>query len=57
MTRKHFKLFADYIKMSVPYQENQRMVADAVIEVARKSNPDFDEEKFLKECGLTFDVE
>jgi hypothetical protein len=57
MTKKVFKLFADKIKNEVPYDENRRMVADVVIEVAKKVNPRFNEKRFLKDCGLTFEVE
>jgi hypothetical protein len=57
MTKKVLELFADKIKNEVPYLENQRMVADAVIDVTKKVNPRFNEKKFLKACGLTFEVE
>ena len=57
MTKKVLELFADKIKNEVPYGENKQMVADAVIDVAKKVNPRFNEKKFLKVCGLTFDVE
>jgi major membrane immunogen (membrane-anchored lipoprotein) len=32
--------------------ENRQMVANVVIEVAKKVNPRFNENKFLKDCGL-----
>lgn len=54
MTQKHFEAFAEKIKNEVPYEENRRMVADVVIEVAQKFNPRFDKDRFLKACGLTF---
>jgi stage III sporulation protein SpoIIIAA len=52
MTKKVFELFAEEIKNHVPYTENRQMVANVVIEVAKKVNPRFNENKFLKDCGL-----
>jgi len=57
MTKKTFELFAEEIKNNVAYEENRRMVADVVIDVAKKLNPRFKEKKFLKACGLLFDSE
>jgi hypothetical protein len=56
MTKKAFDLFAEEIKNNVAYDENRRMVADTVIEVAKKMNLRFDEKKFLRSCGLLFDT-
>lgn len=55
MNKKAFDLFAEEIRNSVPYDENRQMVADVVIDVAKKLNPRFDEKKFLRACGLLFD--
>jgi hypothetical protein len=57
MTKKHFEAFAEEIKNNVAYQENQKAVADVVIAVAKKFNERFDEQKFLKACGLTFETD
>jgi stage III sporulation protein SpoIIIAA len=57
MNKKVLELFAEEIKNNVPYYENQQMVADVVIDVAKKSNSKFNEKKFLRACGLLFDSE
>jgi hypothetical protein len=57
MTKKHFEAFAEEIKNNVAYDENRQTVADVVIAVAKKFNERFDEKKFLKACGLTFESE
>ncbi len=56
MTKKHFEAFAEEIKNNVAYASNRQMVADVVIEVAKKFSKRFNEKKFLKACGLTFDT-
>lgn len=57
MNKKAFELFAEEIKNNVPYEENRKMVAEVVIDVAKKLNPRFNEKKFLGACGLLFDSE
>ena len=57
MNKKTLELFAEEIKNNVAYEENRRMVADVVIDVAKKLNSKFNEKKFLKACDLLFDSE
>lgn len=57
MNKKTLELFAEEIKHNVAYEENRRMVADVVIDVAKKVNSKFNEKKFLKACDLLFDSE
>lgn len=55
MTKKLLKLFAEEIKNNVAYQDHRNSVADAVIEVAKKSDKKFtkaQEIQFLRDCGL-----
>jgi hypothetical protein len=57
MTKKVLELFAAKIKNDITYQDDQKLVADVVIEIAKKVNHRFNENRFLKACGLTLEVE
>jgi hypothetical protein len=56
MNKKTLSLLALEIKDNVAYTENRKVVANVIIEVATKVNSRFNKDKFLKECGLKFDI-
>ena len=61
LSKKHFISFAKAIKNLIDesvYKDNRRFVeanacADIVCKVAGEDNPNFDEARFRKACGLT----
>jgi hypothetical protein len=55
MNNRSLKIWADYIRTSVPYIENKRMTAESVIEVYNKLNPrnplsERQQNNFLRKC-------
>ena len=54
-TKTLLNRFAAHIKTEVPYDDFQKMVADAVIEVVGKADGKWNSRKeinFLRKCGL-----
>ncbi len=55
--KKLLKLFAEYIKNEVGYQDRRTLCADTVLEVLSKEKKISDKNKkqFLKDCGLLYE--
>ncbi len=52
MTKKHFEIFAQQIKLSPESLETRCAMAKLVANVAKCFNPNFDEGRFYRACGL-----
>jgi hypothetical protein len=52
LTKKHFELFADYIRESQEPQVSKVACARMILILGKRENPQFSPEKFVKRCGL-----
>jgi hypothetical protein len=54
VTKKHFVEFAEYVRIEYAGKpELARAAANAFVYVARRDNPRFDVDRFLKACGVS----
>lgn len=61
MTRQDFKLIAEVLKDSLPYEDSNsieaergyhEMICNAFADRLSSTNPNFDRTRFLKACGV-----
>lgn len=51
MSRKHFQLLADEIKLIID-MHTRRICASSVADACKKANPGFDRHRFYQACGV-----